>query len=665
VPRIDLLEFRGGTAAQWTSTNPVLGLNEPGRETDTNKLKIGDGVTAWASLAYFNAAGAVDATVVHNTGAESIAGVKTFSASPIVPTPTTSGQATPKSYVDGLASAVIAPSGTDDTTAINAAGAAGRVLLGPGNYIYNGTGITNLLCHIAGAGKEVTFVNLGATSYFYNRNGTIQELTVKGITFIGGKGAIRQSSTGSDSYRHRHIFDCRFQDYTQCAISDLGSDTPYWKIRDCFFEGANFTTTIGVAIAGQLDATEITGCGFTKNRVHIKLTNSGLDTRVMNCDFFREGASAGSPRVDIWMVPSAALGSGGMVIDGAKFGPELLESTDYRIVIADQAAGTDFSSRMPDLTTASTGSVTTLIVRDSILAGILGATNAPPLVFTTTPSLYGCRIGPINIATGSPRAIVESLLPLATIDPQAGGNILGPVFMQSSYLPSFAPTNCPSLFTVLDPGQCFEPQGVTTAPIPGGGSTVGYVNLMTQASAAGLSLSGATKTNVTDAKGGTNAIEVTATSASNVVYDAVGAGVAVDGRPCFVEFDLKVSASSPMSQVEVAFGRNPSFALKRLVAPPTTWTRYRYEVAAQDLAANTTWITIGYPSAATITGTKFQVGRIRVYQAREPVLADLDLPVATTATSAPAAGGGSALPATPAGYVTVYVNGTARQIAYY
>lgn len=43
-----------------------------------------------------------NSAVVHNTGAEAIAGVKTFSASPIVPTPTTGGQATTKTYVDTL-----------------------------------------------------------------------------------------------------------------------------------------------------------------------------------------------------------------------------------------------------------------------------------------------------------------------------------------------------------------------------------------------------------------------------------------------------------------------------------------------------------------------------------------------------------------------------------
>lgn len=46
------------------------------------------------------AAKADDSAVVHDTGNETVAGIKTFSASPIVPTPTTASQAAPKSYVD-------------------------------------------------------------------------------------------------------------------------------------------------------------------------------------------------------------------------------------------------------------------------------------------------------------------------------------------------------------------------------------------------------------------------------------------------------------------------------------------------------------------------------------------------------------------------------------
>lgn len=49
------LEFRRGTAAAWNAANPVLASGEPGYETDTGKLKVGDGATAWTTLPYFSA----------------------------------------------------------------------------------------------------------------------------------------------------------------------------------------------------------------------------------------------------------------------------------------------------------------------------------------------------------------------------------------------------------------------------------------------------------------------------------------------------------------------------------------------------------------------------------------------------------------------------------
>jgi hypothetical protein len=52
----DSIQLRRGTAEAWTAANTVLAQGEPGVETDTNKSKIGDGVTAWTSLAYFDAA---------------------------------------------------------------------------------------------------------------------------------------------------------------------------------------------------------------------------------------------------------------------------------------------------------------------------------------------------------------------------------------------------------------------------------------------------------------------------------------------------------------------------------------------------------------------------------------------------------------------------------
>ena len=49
------IQVRRGTASQWTSTNPTLAAGEWGFESDTGKVKIGNGSTAWNSLGYTGA----------------------------------------------------------------------------------------------------------------------------------------------------------------------------------------------------------------------------------------------------------------------------------------------------------------------------------------------------------------------------------------------------------------------------------------------------------------------------------------------------------------------------------------------------------------------------------------------------------------------------------
>jgi hypothetical protein len=51
--------FRRGTAADWTTANPILGSGEPGFETDTGLLKIGDGSSDWNSLSYVSGSSSV------------------------------------------------------------------------------------------------------------------------------------------------------------------------------------------------------------------------------------------------------------------------------------------------------------------------------------------------------------------------------------------------------------------------------------------------------------------------------------------------------------------------------------------------------------------------------------------------------------------------------
>ena len=47
-----IFQFRRNNALTWQEKNPILAIGEPGFEINTNKLKIGDGISDWNTLDY-------------------------------------------------------------------------------------------------------------------------------------------------------------------------------------------------------------------------------------------------------------------------------------------------------------------------------------------------------------------------------------------------------------------------------------------------------------------------------------------------------------------------------------------------------------------------------------------------------------------------------------
>jgi len=72
------IQLRRGTAAEWTNTtpSPVLAEGELGFETDTGKLKIGDGTTTWAALTYVAIQGVQGTTGPAGSGAQGTTGAQ-------------------------------------------------------------------------------------------------------------------------------------------------------------------------------------------------------------------------------------------------------------------------------------------------------------------------------------------------------------------------------------------------------------------------------------------------------------------------------------------------------------------------------------------------------------------------------------------------------------
>lgn len=46
------IQLRRGTSEQWALGNPILAEGEVGVETDTHRIKFGDGINAWTGLPY-------------------------------------------------------------------------------------------------------------------------------------------------------------------------------------------------------------------------------------------------------------------------------------------------------------------------------------------------------------------------------------------------------------------------------------------------------------------------------------------------------------------------------------------------------------------------------------------------------------------------------------
>ena len=115
------MQQRNATAATWTSTNPVLLLAEFGVESDTNKFKIGDGVSPWSALSYLSTPGAAGATGA--TGAAGATGAP-GAQGPAGPTNITALTGDVTASGSGSVAATVAKVGGQNASAVAAAAVA-------------------------------------------------------------------------------------------------------------------------------------------------------------------------------------------------------------------------------------------------------------------------------------------------------------------------------------------------------------------------------------------------------------------------------------------------------------------------------------------------------------------------------------------------------------
>jgi hypothetical protein len=96
MPRVNLIQVRRDTAANWTSANPTLAAGETGFETDTRLTKVGNGSTAWTSLPYTASSiadGAVTTAKLASTASIGFVNSKSFMVQTTQPTTRPGGAA--------------------------------------------------------------------------------------------------------------------------------------------------------------------------------------------------------------------------------------------------------------------------------------------------------------------------------------------------------------------------------------------------------------------------------------------------------------------------------------------------------------------------------------------------------------------------------------------
>ncbi len=140
-----------------------------------------------------------DLAVVHNTGNEAIAGIKTFNASPVIPTPTAANQAASKGYVDGAVGAADATTSSKGVVQLSGdLGGAGTTASAP--VISDGAITTAKLASGAVTSNEIA-------------DGTIIN------TDISGSAAIAKSKLASLS-----IVDADISSISESKVTNLTTD---------------------------------------------------------------------------------------------------------------------------------------------------------------------------------------------------------------------------------------------------------------------------------------------------------------------------------------------------------------------------------------------------------------------------------------------------------
>lgn len=199
------IQLRRDTAANWSTNNPTPLAGEPCFETDTGKLKIGDGITAYNSLLY---QGGTSDTAVTTDTAQTISGEKTFNNDIVITQWNNNISPVRETHIDlsnGNGNSFISASGVDKAFGMYTKSSEGIQLCADGLDYTKGLSIKP------------------SSLTFKSSDGTVTDLLAGGTSDV--------TSTGSNTFTGMNIFKGK--------SLNVGDDNNYADVAS--FSGATYT----------------------------------------------------------------------------------------------------------------------------------------------------------------------------------------------------------------------------------------------------------------------------------------------------------------------------------------------------------------------------------------------------------------------------------------
>ena len=467
------------------------------------------------------------------------------------------------------------------------------------------SGSVRLVARVPGT----VIIRIPANKYFMTFGGAIQSIIIDGITFIGGKGALKSTNTNFNSNALISFTRNIFYSYTECAISNNSNDSPFARFQNNIFIGATGSSTIGIAWGGYIDQVVIEDNSFGQNTYHTALgPRLSGNFHVVRNDFISNGGT--NTLADIWLKPNISdtgntNGGFGATIEGNKFGNENQAVGSPRILIAneDTSTGTDRATYRPS--TSDSGFISGLSILNNRIAGISG--SGAPFIRSYVSNVRGWYWRNNKFDGGQYTYVIEWPNGRYADYTNCGSDF---EFVESDgAVPAKFSTHS---FCRLRDFASFWPGDLNHCAVyPASDSPA--LSLVASALAFGTRslLTNSSRTASSDPSGGSDYELVTGSANNAGVYLSLGSAVSASGGPIFIELALAQAASRTVSQVMVDIFNtsNSTFALKRTINLPSNISRFNLPVQLPASAAPGNWqLRVYAPTVAAGSADSFVTG---------------------------------------------------------